>query len=240
MTNQSTHHSPQPTRVRSSRKKAFPPPSLEDLLNPDSLNPFLEEKHSHFHAEKFFRKGHQYYVELKNTGNGCIAKRDGRLIIDGDKIKRQNLPRLMQMCYHAIEVNPAFGQKARCKKCPSGFTGKEVVFEMKEKKERLPTDVLHPGQLIQEKIQYPYGLNCSELSRILKTSSTNITRLIDGEIALSKEMAYKIEIAFPHIGFTMEYLMGVQAKYDKVQLKNEAGKFGIIPFPYFEEPYPSQ
>lgn len=109
-----------------------------------------------------------------------------------------------------------------------------VTPEMTEVKDKSSLkDFPHPGGIIREKILKPYKLSESKAAKILNVGRNTLNYFLKGETDLSKEMAYKIEIAFPEVGLKMEELMDIQTKYDKARFKKHPEKFNITPYPDF-------
>ena len=69
----------------------------------------------------------------------------------------------------------------------------------------------HPGAFIREEILDELGLTVSEAAKVLDVRRATLSDLINGNAALSAEMALRIEKAF---GVKMEMLLNMQAWHD--------------------------
>ena len=74
----------------------------------------------------------------------------------------------------------------------------------------------HPGAFIREEILDELNLSVSEAAKLLDVRRATLSDLINGNAALSAEMALRIEKAF---GVKMDTLMRMQASYDIVQTR---------------------
>ena len=69
----------------------------------------------------------------------------------------------------------------------------------------------HPGAFIREEILDELGLSVSEAAKVLDVRRATLSDLINGNAALSAEMALRIEKAF---GVRMDTLMRMQLAYE--------------------------
>ena len=69
----------------------------------------------------------------------------------------------------------------------------------------------HPGAFIREEILDELGLSVSEAAKVLDVRRATLSDLINGNAALSAEMALRIEKAF---GPKMDHLMRMQLAFD--------------------------
>ena len=69
----------------------------------------------------------------------------------------------------------------------------------------------HPGAFIREEILDELGLTVSEAATVLEVRRATLSDLVNGNAALSAEMALRIEKAF---GVKVETLLNMQAWYD--------------------------
>lgn len=69
----------------------------------------------------------------------------------------------------------------------------------------------HPGALVREDVLKESGLSVTEAAAILGVSRPNLSLLVNERIALSPEMALKLEAAF---GIEADMLIGIQADHD--------------------------
>jgi len=81
----------------------------------------------------------------------------------------------------------------------------------------------HPGDFIRTEIIEPLGLNVTDAAEHLDVSRPALSNLLNGNAALSPEMAIRIEQAFGPIADT---LMRMQTSYDVARTRRE-GKVHI-------------
>ena len=82
----------------------------------------------------------------------------------------------------------------------------------------------HPGVFIREEILDELGLTVSGAAKALDVRRATLSNLINGNAALSAEMALRIEKAF---GVKMETLLNMQAWYDAHAMRQRAGEIGV-------------
>jgi len=93
----------------------------------------------------------------------------------------------------------------------------------------------HPGAFIREEILDELGLSVSEAAKVLDVRRAALSDLINGNAALSAEMALRIEKAFE---VKMETLLNVQAWYDAFAMRQPAGEIAVKPYrPFAPEPH---
>ena len=85
----------------------------------------------------------------------------------------------------------------------------------------------HPGAFIREEILDELGLTVSEAAKVLDVRRATLSDLINGNAALSSEMALRIEKVF---GVKMETLLNVQAWHDALTMRQRAGEITIRPY----------
>ena len=90
----------------------------------------------------------------------------------------------------------------------------------------------HPGAFIREEILDELGLSVSEAAKVLDVRRATLSDLINGNAALSAEMALRIEKAF---GVKMETLMRMQSSYDIACTRARAKTIRVPPY----QPQPS-
>lgn len=73
------------------------------------------------------------------------------------------------------------------------------------------TNPSHPGELIRDEILPAYGLSKTAAAVALAITRANLHRVLEGQAALSPELALKIEKAF---GTSAQLLMAMQANHD--------------------------
>lgn len=86
----------------------------------------------------------------------------------------------------------------------------------------------HPGAFVREEILDELDLNVSEAAKVLNVRRATLSDLINGNAALSAEMALRIEKAF---GVKMETLLNMQAWYDAHAMRQRAGEIDVKRYP---------
>lgn len=86
---------------------------------------------------------------------------------------------------------------------------------MKQSKMHSPQ---HPGAILRELYMKPLKLSLVKLSRALKVSTYEITRIADGFIQIDSYMAVRLSICF---GTSPELWLNLQHQYNLWQAKNE-------------------
>lgn len=74
----------------------------------------------------------------------------------------------------------------------------------------------HPGELIREDVLPAYGLTVTAAAEVLHISRINLSRTLNGQAALTPELALKIEKAF---GTSADLLVNMQAAWDLAQAR---------------------
>jgi addiction module HigA family antidote len=85
----------------------------------------------------------------------------------------------------------------------------------------------HPGAFIREEILDELGLSVSEAAKVLDVRRATLSDLINGNAALSAEMALRIEKAF---GMKMETLLNMQAWFDAYTMRKRAHEIEVRPY----------
>jgi addiction module HigA family antidote len=85
----------------------------------------------------------------------------------------------------------------------------------------------HPGAIVREEILDELGLTVSEAANVLDVRRATLSDLINGNAALSAEMALRIEKAF---GVKMETLLNMQARHDAYTMRQRAGEIEVKPY----------
>ena len=93
----------------------------------------------------------------------------------------------------------------------------------------------HPGAFIREEILDELNLTVSEAAKALDVRHATLSDLINGNAALSAEMALRIEKAF---GVKMETLLNMQAWYDAHAMRQRAGEIEVKRYPRLPVPEP--
>ncbi len=74
----------------------------------------------------------------------------------------------------------------------------------------------HPGEFIRTEVIEDLGLNVTKAAQILGVRRATLSALLNGNAALSAEMALRIEKAFD---ISMDMLLRMQAWYDASQMR---------------------
>jgi antitoxin HigA-1 len=77
----------------------------------------------------------------------------------------------------------------------------------------------HPGEFIRDEILDELHLNVTEAAEALGVRRATLSDLVNGNAALSPEMALRVEKAF---GVNMEMLLRMQAWYDAHAMRERA------------------
>ena len=82
----------------------------------------------------------------------------------------------------------------------------------------------HPGNFIRTEIIEELGLNVTKAAAILGVRRATLSALLNGNAALSPEMALRLEKAF---GVGMDLLLRMQAWYDVSQMRARADEINV-------------
>ena len=82
----------------------------------------------------------------------------------------------------------------------------------------------HPGDFIRTEIIEELDLNVTKAAEILGVRRATLSDLLNGNSALSAEMALRIEKAF---GVSMDMLLRMQAWYDASRVRARAGEIDV-------------
>lgn len=82
----------------------------------------------------------------------------------------------------------------------------------------------HPGSFIREEIFDELGLSVARSAEILGVRRATLSDLVNGNAALSAEMALRIEKAF---GVQMDTLLRMQAWYDSYTMRQRAAEIDV-------------
>jgi antitoxin HigA-1 len=85
----------------------------------------------------------------------------------------------------------------------------------------------HPGVFVREEVLEELGLSVARAAEVLKVRRATLSDLLNGNAALSPEMALRIEKAF---GVNMDTLLRMQAWYDSYSMRQRAGEIGVKRF----------
>lgn len=81
-----------------------------------------------------------------------------------------------------------------------------------------------PGQILEELYIKPHQLTITEVAEALGVARKNLYAIINGEYAVSVDMAFKLSKAFDT---TPEFWLQAQMNYDLARGHKEAGKLKI-------------
>jgi addiction module HigA family antidote len=93
----------------------------------------------------------------------------------------------------------------------------------------------HPGVFVREEILDELGLSVSDAARVLDVRRATLSDLVNGNAALSAEMALRIEKAF---GVKMETLLNMQAWHDAYSMRQHEGDIDVKPYRRLPGPEP--
>ena len=82
----------------------------------------------------------------------------------------------------------------------------------------------HVGDFLWSEVIEPYGLSVTAAATVLGVSRPTLSTLINGNSALSGDMALRIEKAF---GLKMDTLLRMQNAYDIAQARKREGKIKV-------------
>ena len=82
----------------------------------------------------------------------------------------------------------------------------------------------HPGDFVCTEIIEELGLSVTKASDILGVRRATLSALLNGNAALSPEMALRIEKAF---GMNMDILLRMQAWYDATRMRARADEIDV-------------
>lgn len=82
----------------------------------------------------------------------------------------------------------------------------------------------HPGDFIRTEVVEELGLTVTKAAKILGVRRATLSDLLNGNAALSPEMALRIEKAFD---VSMDMLLRMQAWYDAAQMRARANEISV-------------
>ena len=85
----------------------------------------------------------------------------------------------------------------------------------------------HPGEYVIEECIKPLGLTIAETAKGLGVSRSTLSRLINGQIGVSPEMAVRLSKAF---GSTPEMWLRLQNAYDLAQTRKRTKEIQVKRF----------
>lgn len=85
----------------------------------------------------------------------------------------------------------------------------------------------HPGEYVEHECIRPLGLTVAQAAKGLGVSRSTLSRLINGQIGVSPEMAVRLSKAF---GSTPEMWLRLQNAYDLAQVRTRSGAIKVKRF----------
>ena len=82
----------------------------------------------------------------------------------------------------------------------------------------------HMGEFVREEVIGPFGLTVTAAAKVLGVSRPNLSLLLNEKIALSADMALRLEKAF---GVSMDLLMRMQSAYEIAQARRREGSIKV-------------
>ena len=98
---------------------------------------------------------------------------------------------------------------------------------MARKGMKIGMQLSHPGAFIKTEVIEDLGLSISKAADILGVRRATLSDLVHEKVALSPEMALRLEKAFQ---LNMEMLLRMQARYDSAEMRKQAKKIKIEPY----------
>jgi addiction module HigA family antidote len=98
---------------------------------------------------------------------------------------------------------------------------------MSEKITRIGMAPSSPGEFIREEVLGALGLSVTEAAEALGVRRATLSDLVNGNAALSAEMALRLEKAF---GVDMDMLLRMQAWHDAHSMRQRAGEIDVKRF----------
>ena len=81
----------------------------------------------------------------------------------------------------------------------------------------------HPGQGLKDEIE-ALGLSVAQFAKALGVTRQQLYRLIDGDSAITPEMAMRRELV---VGGSADFWLRLQMNYDLAQIRNRASQFNL-------------
>ena len=89
-------------------------------------------------------------------------------------------------------------------------------------------DLPHPGRSVRENCLEPLGLSVTEAARVLDFARHTLSRVFNGHVGISPEMAIRLEKA----GWSnAEFWLRRQTTYDLVQARRREGQIAVRRYP---------
>ena len=91
----------------------------------------------------------------------------------------------------------------------------------------------HPGRFVKDEVLEPLGLSVAKAAEVLGVRRATLSDLVNGNAALSPEMALRMEKAF---GISMDTLLRMQAWWDTCAMRDKADTIAVQ---RYEPPVPA-
>ena len=98
---------------------------------------------------------------------------------------------------------------------------------MSEKITKIGMKPSHPGEFIREEVLNELDLSVGQAAEALGVRRATLSDLVNGNAALSPEMALRVEKAF---GVDMDMLLRMQAWHDAHTMREKAGEIDVKRF----------
>lgn len=85
----------------------------------------------------------------------------------------------------------------------------------------------HPGKMIKTLCLEPLGISVSQAAKLLKVSRPTLSKLVNGRLNISPEMAMRLAIVF---NTSEELWINLQAAYDLWKARNSRPKLHLHQF----------
>ena len=86
-------------------------------------------------------------------------------------------------------------------------------------------DPIHPGEILEKEFLEPLGINAAELARAIQVPPNRVTRLINGQAAVTPDTALRLARA---LRTTPEFWLNLQLRFDLDTAADAGGSFDDI------------
>ena len=87
-------------------------------------------------------------------------------------------------------------------------------------------DPVHPGEILKEEFLIPLELSARRFVEIVNVPANRITRLINGDVSVTADTAYRLSRA---LGTTPDFWLNLQNKYDLHIVEDNGDYDDIVP-----------
>lgn len=84
---------------------------------------------------------------------------------------------------------------------------------------------IHPGEILKEEFLDPLGTSAAELARAIRVPPNRVTRLINGQAAITPDTALRLARA---LRTTPEFWLNLQLRFDLDTAADAGGRFEDI------------